>query len=119
MDRIREKALAKIVKQGDNVLVKNDTFYAGSVDFMVHDGPNGKNFFLLETNGGSNRGLSILTNKQQNIMYNGYFQAICQAIEKSKGNNEKVLVLVGVPVNDALIHEKVIMVEFFRKKIKS
>ncbi len=119
IDRIREKALIKLAKHGDNVLVKNDTFYAGSIDFMVCDGPKGKSFFLLETNGGSNRGLSILTNKQQNLMYNGYFQAISQAIEKSKGNNEKVLVLVGVPVNDALIHEKVIMVEFFRKKIKS
>jgi len=118
-DQIREKALIKLVKQGDNVLAKNDMFYAGSIDFMVSDGSKGKSFFLLETNGGSNRGLSILTNKQQNIMYNGYFQAISQAIEKSEGNNEKVLVLVGVPVNDALIHEKVIMVEFFRKKIKS
>ena len=118
-DQIREKALIKLVKQGDNVLAKNDMFYAGSIDFMVSDGSKGKSFFLLETNGGSNRGLSILTDKQQNMMYNGYFQAISQAIEKSKGNNEKILVLVGVPVNDALIHEKVIMVEFFRKKIKS
>lgn len=119
VDRMREKALIKLAKHGDNVLVNTDTFYAGSIDFMVCDEPEGKRFFLLETNGGSNRGLSILTNKQQDIMYNGYFQAISQAIEKSKGNNEKVLVLVGVPVNDALIHEKVIMVEYFRKKIKS
>ncbi len=118
VDRIREKALIKLAKHGDNVLVNTDAFYAGSIDFMVCDEPEGKKFFLLETNGGSNRGLSILTNKQQDIMYNGYFQAIIQAIEKSKGNNEKVLVLVGVPVDDALIHEKVIMVEYFRKKIK-
>ncbi len=119
IDRIREKALKKLAKHGDNVLVNTDTFYAGSIDFMVCDGVEGKRFFLLETNGGSNRGLSILTTKQQKIMYNGYCQAINQAIEKSRGNNEKVLVLVGVPVNDALIHEKVIMVEYFRKKIKS
>ncbi len=119
VDRMREKALVKLAKNGDNVLVNADAFYAGSIDFMVCDEPEGKKFFLLETNGGSNRGLSILTNKQQEIMYNGYFQAISQAIVKSKGNNEKVLVLVGVLVNDSLIHEKVIMVEFFRKKIKS
>jgi hypothetical protein len=119
IDRIREKALKKLAKHGDNVLVNNDAFYAGSIDFMVCDEPEGKKFFLLETNGGSNRGLSILTMKQQDLMYNGYCQAINQAIEKSRGNNEKVLVLVGVPVNDALIHEKVIMVEYFRKKIKS
>ena len=119
VDRMREKVLIKLAKHGDNVLANTDAFYAGSIDFMVCDEPEGKRFFLLETNGGSNRGLSILTNKQQRIMYNGYFQAISQAIEKSKGNNEKVLVIVGVPVNDALIHEKVIMVEYFRKKIKS
>jgi len=119
IDQVRKKALIKLAKHGDNILVNIDTFYAGSIDFMVCDEPGGKRFFLLETNGGSNRGLSILTNKQQDLMYNGYFQAINQAIEKSKGSNEKVLVLVGVPVNDALIHEKVIMVEYFRKKIKS
>ncbi len=30
VDLIRERALIKLAKQGDNVLVKNDTFYAGS-----------------------------------------------------------------------------------------
>jgi len=116
-DKIREKALEKMEENKDHYLSKNDMFYAGSIDFMVCDEPTGKKFFLLETNGGSNRGLSILTIKQQSIKYDGYFEAINQAIKSNKRGDKKVLVLVGVPINDGLIHEKVIMIEYLRKKI--
>ena len=116
-DDVREKALDKLQKQNDNHLSFNDCFYAGSIDFMVCDEPIGKKFFLLETNGGSNRGLSILTKKQQSILYDGYYEAINQAIKSNKRGDNKTLILVGVPVNDDLIHEKVIMIEYFRRKI--
>ena len=33
--------------------------------------------------------------------------------------DNKILILICVPVNDALIHEKVIMIEYFRKTLKS
>jgi len=117
-DKIREKALEKMEKHNDNVLDNIDSFYAGSIDFMVCDEPDGKKFFLLETNGGSNRGLSILTQKQQAIMYDGYLEAIKQAIEKNFRKDNKTLVLVGVPIEDGLIHEKVIMIDYLRKRIK-
>ena len=119
VDRIRKNVLRKLTKHNDSYIPTNDSFFAGSVDFMVANSLYGKKFFLLETNGGSNRGLSILTKKQQGLMYDGYFESISQAIEKSIDKDEKILVLIGVPVNDALIHEKVIMVEYFRKKIRS
>jgi len=118
VDRVRNEALRRLAKRKDNLLVNNYSFYAGSIDFMVSNDPENKKFFLLETNGGSNRGLSILTKKQQALLYDGYYESISQAIERSKGENGKILVLVGVPVNDDLIHEKVIMVEYLRKKIK-
>jgi len=119
VDGIREHALRKLTKHND-ILIPNDvSFYAGSIDFMVGGSPHRKSFFLLEANGGSNRGLSILTKKQQALIYDGYFESISQAIEKSFNKDLKILVLIGVPVNDALIHEKVIMVEYFRKKIRS
>ncbi len=117
-DEIRKKALAKMAKNKDNYLSTNDMFFAGSIDFMVSDEPNGKKFFLLETNGGSNRGISILTLKQQHIMYDGYFEAITQALIGNKRGDNKVLVLVGVPIDDGLIHEKVIMIEYLRKKLE-
>lgn len=118
-DDIRLLALEKLGRQDHNELDKNDLFYAGSIDFMVCDEPDGKKYFLLETNGGSNRGLSIITEKQQKIMYNGYFEAIQQAIEKNENQNRNTLVLIGVPIKDGLIHEKVIMLEHFRKWLES
>ncbi|MFX1495140.1 MAG: hypothetical protein ACFFBZ_12715 [Promethearchaeota archaeon] len=118
VDKIREKALRRMQEKKDNILKCNDYFYAGSIDFMVSDEPEGKKFFLLETNGGSHRGLSILSRKQQSILYNGYLKAIYQAIKNNKRDDNKVLVLVGVPINDGLIHEKIIMIEYLRKKLK-
>ncbi len=119
IDNIRNKALEKMGKNQDNFLTKNNFFYSGSIDFMVSDEPEGKKFFLLETNGGSHRGLSIITKKQQSLLYNGYLEAIYQAINKNERRDNKVLILIGVPVNDSLIHEKVIMIEYFRKTLKS
>jgi len=118
VDLIRDKALKKMKKNEDNILANNDFFYSGSIDFMVSDEPEGKKFFLLETNGGSHRGLSIITKKQQALLYNGYLEAIYQALKKNERKDDKVFVLVGVPVNDALIHEKIIMIEYFRKTLK-
>ena len=42
-----------------------------------------------------------------------------QAFRKKKKKDKKVFILIGVPVNDGLIHEKVIMIEYFRKKLKN
>ncbi len=118
VDKIRQKSLEILEKYKDNYLPQSDLFYAGSIDFMVCDESEGKKFFLLETNGGSNRGLSSITEKQQEIIYDGYFEAIDQAVKNNKRGDNKVLVLVGVPVNDGLIHEKVIMVDYFRNKLQ-
>jgi hypothetical protein len=115
---VRKIALEMMEKEKDNVMNNTDSFYAGSIDFMVSDEPEGKKFFLLETNGGSHRGLSIITEKQQALLYDGYLEAITQAIKSRKNNGNKVFVLIGVPVNDGLIHEKVIMIEYFRKTLK-
>ncbi|MFX0028652.1 MAG: hypothetical protein ACFE8B_05555 [Candidatus Hermodarchaeota archaeon] len=119
VDRIRNKTIEKMKHNKDNVLLNDNYFYSGSIDFMVSDEPEGKKFFLLETNGGSHRGLSIITKKQQELLYNGYIEAIHHAIKRSGREDNKIFVLVGVPVNDALIHEKVIMIEYFRKTLKS
>lgn len=118
-DEIRKKALDIMAKNKDNLLNTTDSFYAGSIDFMVSNEPKDKQFFLLETNGGSHRGLSIITKKQQALLYEGYLEAINQAIKRKKPNLKKVFVLIGVTVSDGLIHEKVIMIEYFRKKLKA
>jgi len=117
-DEVRQGALKKLETKHLNWLKKKDSFYVGSIDFMISNEPEGKKFFLLETNGGSHRGLSIITKKQQSLLYNGYFDAINQALKENKRKDDKVFVIVGVPVNDGLIHEKVIMIEYLRKKLK-
>ncbi len=117
-DEVRHRALERMKKSKDNILNCTNSFYAGSIDFMVSDEPDGKKFFLLETNGGSHRGLSIITEKQQALLYDGYLEAIYQALKSNKRNIDKVFILIGITVNDGLIHEKVIMLEYFRKKLK-
>jgi hypothetical protein len=119
VDSIREKALARMKINNENFLVKKDSFYSGSIDFMVLDQPKGKKFFLLETNGGSHRGLSITTKKQQSLLYSGYINSVLYALKKDGRKDKKVFVLIGVPVRDALIHEKVLMLEYFRRILKS
>ncbi len=117
-DEIREGAINKLERGDDGILEESDLFYAGSIDFMVCDDSEGKTYFLLETNGGSNRGLSIITEKQQKIMYDGYFEAIDQALTSNKRGDDSTLVLIGVPINDGLIHEKIVMLNYFRKKLE-
>ncbi len=117
-DDIREKALNKLENDKENILNDTSLFYAGSIDFMVcKDQGGGIKYFLLETNGGSNRGLSILSKKQQKIIYNGYFRAIEDCINNFNPKEIKILIIIGVPINDGLIHEKVIMIEYFRNKL--
>ncbi|MFW9827802.1 MAG: hypothetical protein ACFFEY_09430 [Candidatus Thorarchaeota archaeon] len=117
-DEVRSQALEKMEKNKDNLLIRSDSFYAGSIDFMISEEPEGKKYFLLETNGGSHRGISILTKKQQSMLFDGYLIAINQAIKRKK-NEKKIFVLIGITVDDRLIHEKVIMIEYFRKKLKT
>ncbi len=117
-DKIRQKSLEIMERYKDHYLINNDLFYAGSIDFMICEELGGKKFFLLETNGGSNRGLSSISEKQQVIIHNGYFEAIDQAIKSNKRRDNKVLILVGIPMKDGLIHEKVVMIDYFRKKLK-
>jgi len=117
-DEIRQRALEKLKDKQLNLLKNRDSFYVGSIDFMIYNEPEGKSFFLLETNGGSHRGLSILTEKQQALLYDGYYEAIMQSLQKNKSEDGRVFVLIGIPVNDALIHEKVILIEYLRKKLK-
>ncbi len=111
-------ACLKLFTSNENHLSQNNMFYIGSIDFMTCDEPNGKKFFLLETNGGSNRGLSILTNEQQGLIHDGYLEAVKQALRLNRRNDDKLLVLVGIPPEDGLIHEKLLLIEHLRKCLR-
>jgi len=115
VDIIKEKMFKKLKSNQENIHVKQNTFYTGSIDFMVSDDPSGKKIFLLETNGGSHRGISIMTEKQRKLIYDGYLEAINQSIMNNERTDDKILILIGIPVNDILIHEKAIMIDYFRQ----
>jgi len=116
--KIREKALKLMETQNQNRIDDTKSFYSGSIDFMVRPHNDHLDYFLLETNGASNRGLSILTKDQQKLVYEGYFGAVRQAIERSEQKYNKILILVGGPINDGLIHEKAILINYLRERIK-
>ncbi len=118
-DYIREKALEKLEKSKDNYLSESDMFYVGAIDFMVEEINGQKKFFILETNGGSSRGLSCITEKQQKILYTGYWCALEESIKKNRREDGKLLILVGVPIDDALLYEKFIYIELFKKKLSA
>ena len=59
-EQLRRYALARI---GDRqqIEVTDDSFFLGSVDYMVREAPDGQlGYTVLETNGGSSRGLTLL-----------------------------------------------------------
>ena len=54
-ERLRQRALARI-QEHQLTQVTDDSFFLGSVDYMVRDGPDGQvSYTVLETNGGSSR----------------------------------------------------------------
>ena len=60
-ERLRQQALARITDR-KLIQISDDSFFLGSVDYMVRDGPDGKpGYTVLETNGGSSRGLTLLS----------------------------------------------------------
>lgn len=116
-DKIRKRALKKLEKSKENYLIEKEMFYAGAIDFMVEENNGRKRFFILETNGGSSRGLSIITSKQQGLLYDGYLQAIKNSLKNNKREDNKLFILVGTPIDDALLHEKIFLLEYLKKKI--
>lgn len=117
VDEVRRRALSLMEKRKENVLDEKDLFFVGSIDFMITKDNDGEiQHFLLESNGGSSRGISSLTFKQQKLIYEGYMEAINLAIKKNRTRDKK-LIIIGVPINDGLIHEKALMISYFRKKL--
>ena len=114
-DKIRDLALKKLENLKEHYVAQTDMFYVGAIDFMVEEREGKKKFFILETNGGSSRGLSIMSKKQQGMFYKGYLSAIEESLKRNDREDKKILVLVGVPIDDALIFEKYNYIEFLKK----
>ena len=117
IDKIREKALKKLEQSRSYYLTEKDMFFVGAIDFMVEEINGQKKFFILETNGGSSRGPTILTPKHQGFLFDGFLEAIKKSLKINKREDKKNFILVGVPIGDSLFQEKIILIEYLKKNL--
>ena len=112
VDIIREKAEKKM--NGFPKLSDPKVFYIGSIDFMVMESGGQNEFVILESNGGSSRGLLSLSYDQVEIIFDAYKKAIDECAKDTPKR-----VLIGrMPIDD-LYQEKIMLMEFLKQKYES
>lgn len=100
-DRLRQRALARI-QDSQLIQVTDDSFFLGSVDYMVRDTPDRqRGYTVLETNGGSSRGLTLLSLPDVERLMAAFVEML-----RFVDADEPPLILVGHPDGDTLITEK-------------
>ena len=100
-DRLRQRALARI-QDPQRIEVTDDSFFLGSVDYMVRETPDGQvGYTVLETNGGSSRGLTSFPSPDVELLTASYVEML-----RFLDTDEPPLILVGHPDGDILIIEK-------------
>lgn len=100
-ERLRQGALSRI---GDlaQVEVADDNYFLGSVDYMVRQTPEGQvGYTVLETNGGSSRGLTLLAPPDVERLMGAFVEMLRFVDEEGP-----LLILIGYPDGDTLITEK-------------
>ena len=113
VNKLRREALNRL--DGGIKLKDQKMFYIGSVDFMVTNINGKKEFVVLETNGGSGRGLLSLTKGQTELCFNAYKHAI----DQGETIDEKKVVVIGTVPNDMLFQEKIILVEYLKDRFQA
>jgi hypothetical protein len=109
--RICRHAL-RLIPEERLMTVRGGDFFVGSVDFMVRQLPDGgRQYIVLETNGGSNRGYCSLTAHDLDLVCNGYLEMLRFVDSPSP------LFVIGHPKTDALLIEKIYLAERLRKEM--
>ncbi len=111
VDILREDALNKM--GGAPNLSDNKLFYIGSIDYMVVDSGGRHEFVVLESNGGSSRGLLSLSEDQVIRIYKAFKSAIDQSTEDTKK-----FVLIGHMATNDLLQEKILLIEFLKEQYR-
>ncbi len=113
--RIRRKALALI---GDEAQITLDepSFFVGSVDFMVrlNEETGRLNYVVLETNGGSSRGLVCLSPRDIEQICGGY-QEMLDFIDS--GDSKSPLIVIGCPKGDKLLADKIYIAQRLKEAL--
>ena len=99
-ERISRRAL-RLIPDEELITLQDGQFFVGSVDYMVRQAPNGdKEYVVLETNGGSNRGYSTLAMHEMEQVCDGYLEMLRYI------NDPSPLIIIGHPKADAILIEK-------------
>jgi hypothetical protein len=107
--RICRHAL-RLIPEERLITVRSGDFFVGSVDFMIRQLPGGgRQYVVLETNGGSNRGYCSLSAHDLELVCNGYLEML-RFVEGSSP-----LFVIGHPKTDALLIEKIYLAERLRE----
>lgn len=108
INEIIGKSLEEVRKNNLNK-IQDHSFFIGSVDFMVNNVNGEKKFSIIESNGGSSRGLSALQKEGWELMYDGLLETL-------KFTDDNPSVLIGHPNGDMLLPEKILLANSFEKE---
>lgn len=112
-ERFRQQALARI-QDPQLIQVSDDSFFLGSVDYMVREAPDGQlGYTVLETNGGSSRGLTLLSPPDVERLMAGFVEML-----RFVDTDEPPLILIGHPDVDTLITEKFLTIYRLKESLE-
>lgn len=110
-ERICRRAL-RLIPDESLITLHRGEFFVGSVDFMVRQAPDGgRNYVVLETNGGSNRGYTSLTEHDMDRVCDGYLEMLRFIDDPSP------LIVMGHPKPDPLLIEKLYLAERLQESL--
>ena len=104
---------SKLIKDSLNLIPSSELnyleypyFFYGTLDFMIRPEKEQLRYVLVEANGGSSRGFTILPEEQIENLYEG-LNEILEYIPKESAP----LILIGYPKDDILFYEKLLLAQ--------
>ncbi|MGD2148707.1 MAG: hypothetical protein PVH41_18590 [Anaerolineae bacterium] len=111
-DDLRQRALARI-EDAQLIQAPGDSFFLGSVDYMVRESLDGQlGYTALETNGGSSRGLTLLSSPDVERLMAAFVEMLRFVDDAAP------LIVIGFPVGDSLITEKFLIIHRLKEAME-
>ncbi|MGB3904314.1 MAG: hypothetical protein WBB22_05280 [Anaerolineae bacterium] len=112
-ERLRQQALERI-SDPKQIEVTDDNYFLGSVDYMVRQTENGElGYTILETNGGSSRGLTLLAPGDVERLMTAFVEMLRFV------DHESPLIVIGHPDGDVLLTEKFLIAHRLKEALEA
>lgn len=112
-ERICRRAF-RLIPNERLITIEGSEFFVGSADFMVRESPDGtRDYIVLETNGGSNRGYTSLAEHNVDQLCNGYVEMLRFVDDPSP------VIAMGHPKPDPLLIEKLYVAQQLQEAMVS